>query len=378
MSSPRALMRPFSAFVCSLGLAMLPSVAAAQSRIDFVSRQGGTTTAVGRIGLRDCATETWTFSLTVTGTHTGTPTLWLSRGDTCAMTSGDASCVRLTDTALTRTTDRCAGDSCWQFPVTSRRLIDPVTASCDTRGTGATRLFATIDGVVVASPRVLWDTVIPAAPRNVSASYGSESEVRLAWSYPTESASTADASTDVTDASDASDDASDASAADASTTPDATVTDAGVTSTFESVRRFWVLCDPVTDAGVDAGSNCATGGFSGLNVNDTASLVRFANQCNEGDGGIDTTATGVSLANLAAGQAYRFAVVAEDLAGNRSAATAASSCRAAEAYTDFWERYRQAGGEAKVGCAARPGASREGLWACVALAGLALAARRRR
>ncbi|MFO0647652.1 MAG: hypothetical protein U0326_15525 [Polyangiales bacterium] len=339
---------PRSRLLFALALTALPSLASAQSRIDFVSRAGGSSTVAGPISLADCQRERWTFRLVVAGTHTAAPSVLLARGDACSGPSGDASCVPVS-VSPTRVTDNCAGATCWEFTISDRWLVDLDTGSCPSVAGGYTRVFAWVDGVGVASPRIRWDTLAPAPPTAVSAEFGSESEVRLSWSYPIAAAST-DAGDDVVDATDATSDALDATT-DATTdvVTDTPSADVPATPGYESVRRFWVLCDPVASGGLDA-SACSSGGFDGLDVNDDASLLRYASQCGEADGGVASTATTASLVRLSLGRTYRFAVVAEDLAGNRSAIARAASCSSAQAYTDFWETYRATGGEGTAGC----------------------------
>jgi hypothetical protein len=141
-------------------------------------------------------------------------------------------------------------------------------------------------------------------------------------------------------------------------------------ATPEALRRFWVLCDPAD--GVDAGvGQCPTGGFVGLDVDDDASLARFAANCGRGSEPIAASATSVTLGALPEGRPYRFAVVAEDLAGNRSLASRAVSCGSAQRVTDFWERYRSAGGSAEAGCAMSPRRVSAGGWGLAVLAVLA-------
>ncbi len=367
------LSRTRSVFL-ALALSAVPSIAAAQSRIDFVSRSGGTTSVAGPISSRDCAGESWTFRLRVDGTHSGAPDIFLTHRDTCALPSGDASCLSTGVTPTLDTTD-CAGATCWRFTLADGWLVDPSTGVCAVSSGGFTRIFAWVDGVSVASPRVRWDTLPPAAPRSVSASFGSESQVQLTWSYPTVTTAE-DASVDAADdTTDASADA-DSDVSDVVDVTDAVASDVPPTSDFESVRRFWVLCDPVTSGDLDA-SSCTSGGFSMLDVNDDASLLRFASQCGEADGGVATTATSATLTRLALGRQYRFAVVAEDLAGNRSEPAFSTRCSSAQAYTDFWEAYRNGGGNSAVGCAATPRSTSYGSLAALAALGLVVARRRR-
>lgn len=361
----------------ALALSATPSLAAAQSRIDFVSRTGGSTSEPGPISARDCARERWTFRLVVDGARTGTPAVLLSRYDACSGPTGDARCVPVAVTP-TRVTSNCAGATCWEFSIDDRWLVDVDTGACSTLGEGNTRVFAWVDGVGVASPRVRWDTLPPAAPLAVSASFGSESEVRVTWSYPTV-ASAVDASVDASDAT--ASDVADATALDAASdivdaSVDAASADVPPSPGFESVRRFWVLCDPVASGALDA--SCSSGGFNGLDVNDDAMLLRYTAQCGESDGGVANTATSASLVRLSLGRTYRFAVVAEDLAGNRSAVARATRCSSAQAYTDFWETYRATGGEGPAGCSVARTHAPRGSFAAVAglVAALGCAVRR--
>lgn len=365
---------PRSRFLFALALTALPSLASAQSRIDFVSRAGGSSTVAGPISLADCQRERWTFRLVVAGTHTSAPSVLLSRGDACSGPGGDASCVPVS-VSPTRSTDNCPGSTCWEFTISDRWLVDLDTGSCPSVAGGYTRVFAWVDGVGVASPRIRWDTLAPAPPASVSAEFGSESEVRLSWSYPIAAAST-DAGSDVVDATDDTGDALDASV-DAVTDVviDTPAADVPATPGYESVRRFWVLCDPVASGELDA-STCSSGGFRELNVSDDATLIRYASQCGEADGGVASTATTASLVRLSLGRTYRFAVVAEDLAGNRSEIARASTCSSAQAYTDFWETYRATGGEGAAGCSVRT-IGDSGAWlSSLMLAGALVALRR--
>jgi hypothetical protein len=359
-------------WLAALALMGLPSMAAAQSRIDFVSRSTGG--GAGFINATTCASETWTFRLVVAGATAATPSVFLTRANTCASPSGDAQCVPATGVAPTRVTADCTGNTCWEFTVESRWLFNPRTGACVTEAGGTTRVFAFVGDAVVASPRVPWDTLSPARATNLNAAFGAESEVRLTWSYPTVATAADAAVDDVVDASDAAD-----------VTAVADASDAAPAATFETVRRFWVLCDPVPggDAGadLDGGSACATGGFTDLDGTDAtrndALLLRYANQCGVTDGGEVSATPAVSLSRLAAGRPYRFAIVAEDLAGNRSGLTRASTCSSSQTYNDFWEQYRGAGGGSPTGCAAIPGASSRGVLVVFAAMG-ALALRRRR
>jgi hypothetical protein len=60
----------------------------------------------------------------------------------------------------------------------------------------------------------------------------------------------------------------------------------------------------------------------------------------------------VTIDGLPAGIPHRFGVVAEDLAGNRSAVTYTNDCVTPRAVDDFWEEYRRDGGQARPGACA--------------------------
>ena len=147
-----------------------------------------------------------------------------------------------------------------------------------------------------------------------------------------------------------------------------------------------MLCSPVPgapvspplDAGADGGT-CPANPFASLDVTDDAQ-IRAALCTTET---VASTARTLQLGGLAPGVPYSFAVVAEDLAGNRSTVAFASDCVRPRAVTDFWEQYRSQGGQAAPGaCAvATPGRGSLGAGG-FALAGLvavgALVRRRRR
>jgi hypothetical protein len=353
------------AFVlCALGL---PSVAHAVPRIEFVSRTEGSVTGLRpvTIGQSTCAAGRWTFRLTVDRETTSMPALWLSSNDGCTRTSGDRACTSLT-TDVVRDTTVCATGTCWTFTVDSPFLVSPDTGVCTADATGFTRVFAWVDDERIVSPRVAWDTLPPAVPFSVTAAREGESSVVLSWNYVVPVVTT-DAAVDVADASDAVADVhmdgggvdvdpTDAVISDAEI-PDATHTDVATdvirtrVRGYEPVRRFWVLCDTVTD-------DAACGNFGSLDVTNDSVLAEYSARC-----GVpaDTVLTDnrVSLTGLRAGQLYRYGVVAEDLAGNRSAVAVAASCIGPGAYTDFWESYRRSGGTAAPGCHTTPGNYRD-------------------
>jgi hypothetical protein len=374
--------------LCALGL---PSVAHAVPRIEFVSRSEGSVTGLRpvTIGQRTCSEGQWTFRLVIDRETSSTPALWLSNNDGCTRTSGDSACVPLSTTVV-RDTATCSMGTCWTFTVASPFLVSPNTGACTADATGYTRVFAWVDDERIVSPRVAWDTLAPAAPTSVTAARDGESAVNLSWNYVVPLVTT-DAAVDVMDASDAvadvhadgvvldaiSTDASDAvvdvhmdgEVLDADTTdvvtsdvepPDVAPVDVATdvtrtrTREYETVRRFWVLCESVT-------SDAACGNFGSLDVTNDSVLAEYSAQCGLA---ADTVLTNnrVSLTGLRMGQVYRYGVVAEDLAGNRSVVAVASTCVGPGAYTDFWESYRSSGGTAQPGCHTTPGNDRSRDW----------------
>jgi hypothetical protein len=142
-----------------------------------------------------------------------------------------------------------------------------------------------------------------------------------------------------------------------------------------------VLCSPapgtVATTGPDGGV-CPAVPFAGLDVSDDAQLRRWA--CTPEP--LAPTARTVVIEALPPAIPHRFAVVAEDLAGNRSAVTYSGDCVSPRAVNDFWEEYRRQGGQAAPGaCAvAAPGvgAPAAGAALLLGLLGVAVGLRRRR
>ena len=129
---------------------------------------------------------------------------------------------------------------------------------------------------------------------------------------------------------------------------------------------------PGTVFGDDAGATCG-GAFPTIDLYDTAQFARYRRTERT-----SSNATRAVVSGLSNGGTYRCVVVAEDLAGNRTVSSP-TQCVTPVPVTDFWERYRSAGGGARPECAAHPGdgaSSRYGAFGVAAL--VALAARRRR
>jgi hypothetical protein len=377
----------------------LPGVASAQV-FTFVSRTGSpreterSTTAVPLlatqpIGIRDCQGETWRFRVNFRLSGTSTPTgleYWIgAEMATCGMS-----------TNRTGTTQRCwriEGGSPRQnitptiptfsdmIDIPAARIIDPVNGNCTASPTGSTTgsvylslLTVPLNDTSLQTPAyaISYDLQAPDAPTNPTAT-GGESEATVEWSYQGSSTSTSEA---------------------------------GATTTSRDLYGFWILCDPspnVTtdggtsadagDAGLDAsdtgsnehtfgddaavGGSCGTGAFpiNEQNFTDEALFRRY--QC----GFVSAGANQTTVTGLTNGQPYRFVVVAQDLAGNRTLSTV-SSCVVPGPVTDFWESYRGAGGGAKtLACAAGPargGHVFPAAWIAVFLAGAGVRLRRRR
>ena len=368
-------MGPTRTSLCAALAALLAASPAVAQRVSLVARAGGGGTSPGVVSIRACPTDQWTFrAASGDATRTDAPEVWLARGATCAFDPASTDCVQAATVVPTRDAS-CDAGVCWTFTIPGGLLVDPQTGSCATRGSGSTAILVRFGAVAAAFPegRIGWDTAPPAAPVSVTVSAPSESTLLVGWAYPT---ATADAGTDadvadadVIDAADA--DVADADVADVTDATDVDdvadasndVADASVAAAPESLRRYWLLCEAAD--GVDAGAGtCPSGGFMNLNVDDDAMLARYAAQCGRGSDAIASTTTSVTLTNLPEGRPYRFAVVAEDLAGNRSTEARATSCASAQRITDFWELYRQRGGTAEPGCAATPRRS-PGAWLAV-------------
>lgn len=375
----------------SLGLLLTPSVAAAQV-FTMPTRAGsprenepggvsGSLRPTQPIGRRDCADEEWSFVVNYAGLSGATRLEYWVGVDmmACAMaqnrhpvSSGTPRCWPIQQspslTFLNPTTPLS-----YTVRIKSRYLISPLTGNCETVdttqglvGTNYITLLASppSDNNIVGTYAVSYDIEAPQTPTDVTLSAG-EGAVNVRWSY-----------------------------AGATTSTDA---DGGTTSAVpRDLQGFWLLCDPppnaaptdagVSEAGVDAGlrldvetdgdgtsATCGTTGFESLNPNDEAQFARY--RCSDLLG---VTATRGSATGLTNGVAYRVAVVAQDLAGNRSALGLPTTCVRPQPVTDFWESYRAAGGTAEpISCAARPGARASGALVALGLGSLLIAAHRR-
>lgn len=365
------------ALVASL-LLLAPRVALAQSPIEIVGRSGATRVpddagVEAASGPRECPTESWTFEVTLPSATLNAPSVWAAAGFSCSLgerSQPNATCFELCGASRNVCTGSlAAGTNRYRFTVPTRWLVDPANGQCVATG-GRRAVFLVIDGEVVAlSPRrVRYDLLPPAPPREVDLT-NFEDRVEVRWSYGSTGTAATDAGT-TTDVVDASADVVDAGG---------DVVDAGPSTANggeETLSRFYVLCDPPTSqapVAMDAGT-CGTGALSALDL--TRDDLLMQHRCADETG---ATVRATNLARVRLGASYQVAVVAEDLAGNRSRVALAARCGSANPVTDFWETYRGAGGVAEPGmCAARPAGARAAGWWALPMLGVALAAWRRR
>lgn len=352
-----------------------PSESAAQVAANFSARAGSprrATTLAERINSVDChADEQWTFTVALAQAAKSPPELWVSTRRGCDVSARaptpDATCFDVCSATSRRACSVPYGQGAQQytFTVPARWLVDPVNGEC-MGNTGRAYLNVIADGAVIAaSPTVIrWDLAPPIAPTSLSATQGgTELTAVLTWSYPTiddtipptDSGFDLDTGTldDTAVVTDTGTPGDTPPATDAGLAFDATIDASVSTPTTESIARFRVLCDPplsaVTATTSDGGA-CGTGAFTTLDVNDNAAIAQY--ECAPAQAPESRTLT---LSGLHAGVNYNFAVIAEDLAGNRSAVASSSSCVEGRAITDFWERYHQQGGAGEPGfCTAIP------------------------
>lgn len=347
-----------------------------QVQFAFAGRRGGprgdAVTRTDRLGARDCASaERWSFRATLDAPAAASPTVWVASSGECdpedrEPAAASPRCFQLCGPDLR---DHCAepllaGASQYTVSVPAARLVDAVNAQCPTIEE-TRRVFLVVDGTVVArSLLVTVDTLSPAPVSSPSAT-AEEGTARVAWDYSLPDAG----GTTATDAA----------------VDDAGPVDAGAATPgvprVETLGAVYVLCDPPRGMeGGDAGPRpdgavaCGTGIFADLDPNNDAQLAAW--RCNDPDAGVGSPNAITGLRN---GVSYRFAVVAEDRAGNRSTPALTQSCATPSSATDYWERYRQEGGQAQPGfCAVRPGPVGAGGLALGALGLVAVAALRRR
>lgn len=373
------------------------------------------------IGLRDCACERWQFEGSVNppaGTSATQLEWWVGTSpQACASETGRRGGGRGMTTMSTTT--------CWQLPtdvappvpiaagsasvpffldIPARWLVDPINGQCvppggSTATTGTLYLTGIVHPPEDMSPsssfQYSFSRSSPQSPTNVTAS-AQEGAASIGWSYGT------------------------------------VTVDGGQTVVPSNIRAFWVLCLPNTlgplpgsdaglmcegismlDAGADASTDASTDAATDdatddagaeAGAEDAAMDAGVGMSVDAGDGGggasactvnelpagfdpnnetqfrrfacagpLPTSSLSTTIEGLNNGIGYRFVVVAQDNAGNRSLPSALSDCTVPELTTDFWEHYRNSGGRASGGfCAVRPGVV--GACGFFAVAGGALAA----
>jgi len=386
-------MRRVSALLAVLLAA--PAAGAQLVPLAFVSRAGsprGATTLSARINRVDCAAdEVITVTASLPAPAAGVAELWVSETTSCDPSVREpnlgATCFPICSPSTRRacTLPYAEGEREYTFRVPVRWIIDPRLGLCSAV-TGRRYLQVVVGDTVVArsSPSMRVDLVLPQAPQSVVASLGGpEQTATITWGYATPDAGTVAVDSGPVD-SGLVDSGSDAGVEDAATAVDVPV-DTGVGPSadpeVETLSRFYVLCSPPPGAppppAIDGGA-CPAVPFAGLDVSDDAQLQRWS--CTRTS--IEPTARTVMVEGLPAATPHRFAVVAEDLAGNRSAVTYAGDCVSPRAINDFWEEYRRQGGQADPGAcsvgAAGMGRGAGGGGLLLGLLGLGWALRRRR
>ena len=425
-------MRFRAAALFSLPILALAPVASAQTiTINTSIRNGspraselpaGVVASTDPVGLRDCSCESWTFTGSVSGTISGAnPMLQFWVGSSA--TACTASAMRVGSGTLT--------PSCWPIPgeiipsqgvqpgfsvtIPSALLVNPVTRTCtplpSLNTSGST--FFTVLGIgptempPQATQEIPFNFDPPLEPSTVAAT-AQESAAQVTWTIGSDGTGT----TTVDEAG------------------NVIVDEAGTTGVVSpTVFGFYVLCFPgppptfdagqtdactpvnvgdaqfdVTDSGfvddltdtvdaTDATTDIATGTDvvapeSGVVDTSCAAAVIPANFNANNDAQfnqyrcsplITRTSTSYTVQGLTNGSNYRFGVVTQDTAGNRSVLVATQTCVVPQPVTDFWEHYQGSGGLAQPGfCATRPGPV--GLRGVVPIvfAGLGLVAWRRR
>ena len=331
------------------------------------------------IGLRDCDGEVWTFTINYSANPGGVTTTSLeyyigADAMACTManardpvTSGTARCWPIRQVPSLTFTNPTTPLS-YTIHIESRYLVDPEGGNCatpgTTQGTSNTNYLSALafppsDSNVIGTYAVAYDVTPPDAPTSVTASPGENVSV-VTWDYAG-SLSTAD--------------------------------DGGTTTAAPAdLQGYFLLCDPPPGTDSDAavadaattlpdddtdtsdGTTCGTSALSTIDPNDSTAFNRF--RCSDLIGA--SARRGVA-SNLTNGHVYHMAVVAQDLAGNRSTVAVSTNCVTPVPVTDFWELYRSEGGQAQPGaCAVRVGkAGGAGAWICAAV-GVALWMRRRR
>jgi hypothetical protein len=347
----------------------LPEPAAAQYSIGFEVRSRGNRALddvpAGLVNLADCTgNETWTFRYTPNTLLSAVPgaQLGIYIGSGCNERDNR---TRVDDLRCFEVERRLMPTAATEFTMNARRLVGRTEEACTT-GQGTNKLWvlgldddADETTLAYATLDVPYDTQPPSPPTGIGVGFG-DGRARVTW--------------------------------------------ATSTSDSDEYNRFRVVCDRSSGGGDgDAGTDAGDGGGG-----DDAGDGEAGDAAGDGEGG--ATAVGCTTpAPFAAGDTldlrwdcsgeitqstvrerevtgltnyveYHFAVVAYDKNLNPSVLSVVV-CATPEDLEDFWDEYRDAGGQAMEGCecrAAGAGARGEGRGAFLVLPAIALLLWRRR
>ncbi len=389
-------MRLLAALFAAAVLGFAPAARAQTITINTVVRTnsprapelpGGVVSSDLPIGLRDCTCENWR----VTGSFSGSVTGASPRFEYWVGTTSTA-CATLMNRAGSGTTV----PSCWQIPddivasvpittsftvdIPSVLLVNPLDRTCTPlpgRSLSGSVFFTVLargpdDMTPNVTREIAYNLEQPVAPTSVTAT-AQEGSAQVVWSVSNSATDDAGAAVlspsiagfyalcfpgppatfdagfrdacpgGLINVGDAHFDVSDTGVFD-------DATDVGVDGFTDVVTTdTGTLVDAV---GADVTTTCAQASVpAGFDANDDTQFQRY--KCSDLRGRTDTTFTVQGLSN---GVPYRFGVVTQDTAGNRSAVVATTACITPQPITDFWEHYHGSGGAAQPGfCATRPG-----------------------
>lgn len=323
-------------------------------------RPSGILTRDEQLGLRDCPCEHWTVEGAITPTAT-TRSLewWIGTTATSCQTgsnrfpANNATCWPLERLGINSTLPVSGNRFSLRIP--ARWLVDPLNGTCTppSQVSSGSNVYLTgllrppDDAVPSGALPITVSTTRPQTVETVTASSAEGSAV-IEWQHL---GSTSDGGTSQTPANTAGyyilclprPAAYDGGVGTAGC-DSGTVTDTGVNTDASAD-------DVIADSGIieDSGviTSCATATLpANFEANDDNHLAQYA--CSPL---LSVGTNRYTVQGLVNGQAYRFGVVAQDNAGNRSLPSALTPCVTPEEVTDFWERYQAVGG----GNAAQPG-----------------------
>jgi hypothetical protein len=323
-------------------------------------RPSGILTRDEQLGLRDCPCEHWTFEGAITPTaNTRSLEWWIGTTATSCQTgvnrfpANNATCWPLERLGINATLP--INGNRFSFRIPARWLVDPINGTCTppSQVSAGSNVYLTgllrppDDNVPSGALPITVSTTRPQTVQTVTAS-SAESSAIIEWQHlgSTDDGGTAqtpantagyyvlclprpagyDAGTSGANCDSSTAANSDGTSGDAS---DDVVQDTGV----------------VTDSGV--AFSCSSAALpADFEPNDDSHLAQYA--CS---GLLGVGSNRFTVSGLVNGESYRFAVIAQDNAGNRSLASSLTPCVTPEEVTDFWERYERSAGTN----AARPG-----------------------